>query len=540
MKKSNRSLAARRRPRAQATVPQASAVLVALGLLCSSLLVSQERPAEVPDEWRGAAGLVVSVVNDEGAPLPDVRVAVRLGETPEWLSTTTEDDGRARFEGLAEGEWEVDVRREGFMLFSAFVALESGRKPKVAFSSRQRTGTYWEPLQAVFLPADVELTRGMASGRQSVDQALAEQRRRERREETQERRARRAAKRGDLARVEETGPVREPVIRDLVEPTQAAPTSEPADEGTRRPVETVESNQAESPDDFGAAGSEEPLSAGERDAPLEPAPDRTEAPNEAAVAVNDNAAVAPEKEAAEARRPLATTAEPRPGGPSSLRSEVDAPAEPPVAPIVRSARFAPRDPPRRLLANPNLRPAGACPECAPGEFSVASRGQAERWERGSACGAAALDELESLAVDLVGALDEERRDFAGSLRESNGNDVLRLLPDELRSEVLEAVERTADSCALVGVVLPAGARYVGFRYQVGERSIMAECPDTQPDGSQACQLADARWLGPPRIVERDGVAVVLAVFENRSRRSTRLPQLVVYFEPARGWLPPSE
>ena len=475
-------------------------MILALGLFCAPLWAGQEAPAEIPDAWRGASGLVVSVVNDDGAPLPDVRVAVRLGEGPEWLTSTTEADGRARFEGLAEGEWEVDVRREGFMLFNAFVAIEPGRKPKVAFSSRQRTGTYWEPLQAVFLPTDVELTRGMASGRQSVDQALAEQRRRDRREEAQERRARRAAERGDLARVEESGPVREPVIRDLVEPVAKAEDESAADQ--------------------------EPLAATTEAPSPRPAPASPRAPLE----TDESRAV---------EEPASTTSEPsvaeRPVAPPAVSRAAEPTSDP-----SRTARFAPREPPRRLLANPNLRPAGACPECAPGEFSVASRAQAERWERGDVCGTDALASLEELAVDVVGALDPERRAFAGSLRESNGNDALRLLPDALRDELVQVLDDPPDSCAAVGVVLPAGARYVGFRYQVGERSIMAECPDIQPDGSQICQLEEARWLGPPRLVERDGVRLVLAMFENRSRRSTRLPQLVVYFEPGRGWLPPSE
>lgn len=507
-----------------------------LGILLSTLFVApvlaQEIPGdEIPVSWQGTAGLLVSVVDDQGAPLPDVRVALRLGEGPEWLTTTTEADGRARFEGLAEGEWEVDVRREGFMLFSAFVALETGRKPKVAFSSRQRTGTYWEPLQAVFLPPDVQLTRGMSSGRQSVDQALAEQRRREKQEQEAERRARRAARRGELARVEEAGPAQEPVIRDLVEPTR--PTEEPrgrVGQSSAQPAAPVPSPAAPAP-----TSGENPLSeekAGD-DGLL------VEAGESDRVTVGETPfAAAQPAERPDPRPDVATTAEPTTSEPVAELVTRSPSSE--GRPASRSARFEPRDPPRRLLVNPNLRPAGACPECAPGEFSVASRSQAERWQRGAACGTDAADALAELSVDLIGALDAERRAFAGSLRESNGNDLLRLLPDALRDEVAADLDRGPDHCVLVGVVLPAGARYVGFRYQVGERSVMAECPDLQPDGAQECQLQDARWLGPPRIVEQDGMRLVLAVFENRSRRSTRLSQLVVYFEPPHGWLPPSD
>jgi hypothetical protein len=147
------------------------------------------------------------------------------------------------------------------------------------------------------------------------------------------------------------------------------------------------------------------------------------------------------------------------------------------------------------------------------------------------------DRLVEAARLVASGLPEALRSFAGPLVAEDANDVLRLLPAELATRVrtsLGDLASPASSCVVLGLVLPAGSRYVGFRYQAGERATMGECPI-----AGACQIGDASWPGPPVLTQDSGVTVVHALFENLSPRRERLPQLTVYFRPPAGWLPPS-
>ncbi|HVS66767.1 MAG TPA: hypothetical protein VMT85_25050, partial [Thermoanaerobaculia bacterium] len=207
-------------------------------------------------------------------------------------------------------------------------------------------------------------------------------------------------------------------------------------------------------------------------------------------------------------------------------------AESQVAPAAR-----PPDPPSlaRLLPNPDLLPAGACPECGPDEWSVATESVAAM---AGSCRSSAIEPVVGRLASALGEhLEGPLAAYAGALWSNDGNDALRLLPDALEQELralLEPVAGEGTSCPLVAVVLPENARYVGFRYAAGERSGMAECPP-----GQGCLIGEAAWQGNPEILEAGAVKLVWARFENASAQRQRMPRLTVYFEPARTWLPPS-
>jgi hypothetical protein len=186
-----------------------------------------------------------------------------------------------------------------------------------------------------------------------------------------------------------------------------------------------------------------------------------------------------------------------------------------------------------LLPNPTLRQAGACVECQPGEWSVASAGRAAS---GGPCPSSG-GELVAAARQVAAGLQGAARQYAGALVADDGNDVLRLLAADVSTQVkqsLGALVSPASSCVALGIVLPAGSRYVGFRYEAGERGTTGDCPI-----GGACQIGEASWRGQPVITQEAGVTVVHAVFENRSARRERLPRLTVYFRPPAGWLPPT-
>jgi hypothetical protein len=190
-----------------------------------------------------------------------------------------------------------------------------------------------------------------------------------------------------------------------------------------------------------------------------------------------------------------------------------------------------------MLRNPDLLPAGACPECRLGEWSVTARAAAAITPETAFCRDAARGDLEALASTIARGLDPRTAVFAGALRAEDSNDVLRLLPAADRAEVARRLDalQTADSCPVVGVVLPAGARYIGFRYQVSERNTTSECLM-----GQDCQVGEAAWRGEPVVLATDSVTVVIGTFENRSRRRERTALLTAYFQPQRSWLPPSQ
>jgi hypothetical protein len=146
-------------------------------------------------------------------------------------------------------------------------------------------------------------------------------------------------------------------------------------------------------------------------------------------------------------------------------------------------------------------------------------------------------ELIDVAKLVAGGLPAALRGYAGALVAEDSNDVLRLLDAGVATQVRErlgSLATPASSCAVLGLVLPAGARYVGFRYEAGERSTMGECPLAGD-----CQIGEASWRGQPVITQESGVTVVHSVFENRSPRRERLGRLTVYFKPPAGWLPPT-
>ncbi|REJ85847.1 MAG: carboxypeptidase regulatory-like domain-containing protein [Acidobacteria bacterium] len=480
--------------------------------------------SSLPQSWQGSSGVRIVVTDETGAPLPDVDVLMRLerdsASATGVLLLRTGQDGSTRVEGLAAGEWQVDLRREGYMLLTAYIALEADGDPKVGFSTRQRTGTFWAELDAVFLPPDLEIKAALRTGRDSPKQARkARAKALEREREAAERRDRRQ-RRGDLAKV-----VEEP-------------------EADRRAAERAAERRAER--------------------------ERREAEKAAAAAARagEIAARQAERDEEERRRGrMATVVEaPEPGRPGAEpEPEVaaDAPAtadstqvaaaepveEPPTEAALApddisletpsaAAAEAPGAEPMRLLPNPRLLPAGACPECRPGEFSVSTETIVPALEAGSVseCSRGLAAPLAGLAPVLGEALAGVGARFAGSLVEARGDDVRRLLPTDLASRIdaiVDSVGAADGSCAVLGIVLPAAAQYVGFRYQAGERGTYLEC-----GLGQDCQIQQARFVETPVVTPTGTVTVVHAVFENRAPRQ-RSARLIVYFRPAPGWLPPN-
>ena len=433
------------------------------------------------DDWSGANGFRVLVTDDAGRPVPEVTVVVRLAEAdrsggpPPML---TDGAGALEIRDLAAGEWEIQLRRQGFMIVNSYLRLEDGKRPQVGFTSRQRTGPFWAPMNVGYSSLDAAPAPGNAGSARTTSRA---QRRAERRAEQRERRLRRE----NVARVV-AAPEAETRTETLTETSAEASTSTVEAAAPAEPVVAV------------AESGEEPPPVAERSSP-EPAD-----------------VVEPES----APAPLSPLEQPAP--------------EPGLEPIPAPDR---RPLAVRLLPNPALLRAGACPECAPGEWSVSSRWPAEpRTAETTACASDLAGRMERIAAITEESLPEDFRAYTGALASPEGNDLLRLLPEAARDEtreLLAAVLGPERSCQVVGILLPKDAKFVGFQYEAADLGARRGCFPDQP-----CEIGEARWQGNPVIHRHDHGTLVYGVFENLSSEARREANLKVYFRPPRGWLPP--
>lgn len=421
-------------------------------------------------EWSGSNGFQVVVTDDAGQPLPGVTVMAFLAESdrsggpPPLL---TDASGVAEVGGLSAGEWQVELRREGFMIVSSYLRLEDGKRPEVGFTSRQRTGPFWAPMNVGYSSVGVATTTASAGSARAITRA---QRRAERRAEQRERRLRRE----NVARIVEPPEPREVPVE---EPAQAAVAEAEVEPSEQAPVPVETSAPVETPAAQVATVAEQPAP----DPPVE-------------------------------ERPAVEEPEPIP--------------EPEPEPVAV-----------RLLPNRTLLRAGACPECGPGEWSVASNWPAApRTTETVACAPDLAERMERVAKIVEASLPADFRVYAGSLAEPTGNDVLRLLADEVRTEVQELLLPILDperSCQVLGIFLPADARFVGFQYEAADLQSRGSCLPEQP-----CGIGEAGWRGNPVIHRLEHGTFVYGVFENQSSQRRREANFKVYFSPPRGWLPP--
>jgi hypothetical protein len=82
--------------------------------------------------WQGPAGMAVQVNKGQGKPLAGAEVVLRYLEIlPESgpPPAPTDAQGRVVFSHLAEGNWQLDVRHEGYARYFAVVRLVAGKKP---------------------------------------------------------------------------------------------------------------------------------------------------------------------------------------------------------------------------------------------------------------------------------------------------------------------------------------------------------------------------------------------------------------------------
>jgi hypothetical protein len=150
------------------------------------------------------------------------------------------------------------------------------------------------------------------------------------------------------------------------------------------------------------------------------------------------------------------------------------------------------------------------------------------------CGAAAP--AEQAMKGLAAAADPAFRGYAGPLLDpTSGRVVAIAAPAALAAaeELLAPFSAPSAPCQVLAVVLPKGARFRGYAYDVSDASAAGTCVGDQP-----CDVGQAHWGGHPAIEKCSEGTLVYAVFENASPSRERRARLTVYFlPPASGWPP---
>ncbi len=96
------------------------------------LLLLLASPAAYAQLWSGPAAVEIQVEDQKGAPVPEAALklvykGVDPKDGPPPLATDAK--GRANVSGLAEGPWQLEVSREGFMTYIAEVNVRTKGRP---------------------------------------------------------------------------------------------------------------------------------------------------------------------------------------------------------------------------------------------------------------------------------------------------------------------------------------------------------------------------------------------------------------------------
>jgi hypothetical protein len=247
----------------------------------------------------------------------------------------------------------------------------------------------------------------------------------------------------------------------------------------------------------------------------------TPAPAPASPAPTPAPAAAPQQapSAPPATRPAPPPSTPAPAKPTPAPPTPSAPpAPPPVTPPV-ARPVAPLTSPQASTPPPSLRaPSGApleavapgavyrsradgtCAECKPKEWAMT---------------------LEAMVSASAGA--DDRCDHA--------------LPPTRPATMSEDFWLSEDrACRTLAIRLPAGARFVGYRYEAEDNRARGDC-----NGPEPCPVGEARFLAHPAIERGPSSGAgagtwISATFENAARTPRRV-RLTAYFAPAAGWTP---
>jgi hypothetical protein len=430
----------------------------------------------------------VRVEDEDGRAVDGAEVRLTFAEEEGGPGpVVTSADGRAAVRGLAPGEWVLTVRHPDTMAFVATLMVRENRKPKEIAASLVKVGESLRALRIDYFevsgPADRPPPAPMPE-RQPEPPVEPE-----------------PEPRPQPPAESEPAVPSEPAAEAAPEP-EGASEDAPAGMPEERPAPTAEPK----PEELMPEPVPEPMPEPAAEPPAEQAPE--ERPEASAPPAAEEPAPVPSPEPVPAPAPPAER-EPEPA-PRAEPATSERPAAPPRQVTLRSEE------------------GGTCPECQPGEWAVSTQGMAA--PEGTIC----PGDLEDRIRRAAGLLGASRAlgpwagpiDLAGGASSVLGNEAYREFTSVLRSVLADDA-----SCRALAVMLPSGARFVGFQYETADGDTWIRCLP-----GQDCPGPGEHWAANPFLVRTPAGMVVAGAFENAGAEP-RPVRLTVFFSPPEGWKP---
>ena len=476
--------------------------------------------------WNGRAVVELRVSGARSGGVANASVDLTFldgGELgPQGL--TTNSNGEVTISGLAEGLWRVRISHPDFFSYVTVVTVELDKKVEVIEAAHEASPTGSGLLRAKFGRVKAGKTSSGSGTRRT---------RREKRAVVQ--------------------PVPAPVVRSKpsVVPTEAV-SEHPKETPVREPVATEESEVREKAPQ--AERQEPSLAAPKRvQIPLPPSPEGHDAAKRN-VGRESTALVAPSIAEPGSRNPAEPepsaappVAEPSLSTPAAREEPVEQmvleavpmpePAPVPVSEPAGSEPSAPVVSPRvlespapsesvpveKLSAAVRSWDLGTCHDCRPGESALSVDVTIPAGSGG--CAPEAEAKLRMAVAEIGSDGVQALRGFFGPLvdqRVQSVTDRLGSVPSQEIETLVAPLQ--AGSCQVLVAILPASAKFTGYRYEARDFAAGGDClPDLD------CPIGDAVWIGNPGIIRGQGFTAIWASFSNRSQDRVRYPRLSVYF-----------
>lgn len=453
----------------------------ALSFLVSFALVSGlALPLGAAEVWRGPSSLEVRVEDSAGKAVEGAKVrllyqAVEPKTGP--AIATTDRDGEVSFFSLAEGWWALEVSKEGALSIHSEFVLSGEKKPAVLSTFQENTAGATQTLQVRIGRPRAGRAAGDPTGGPRVGRPAAPA----------------------------------PAVAPAPTTLPAAPASAPATPPAELPAATVAPAPAPAPAPEAPAPTESRPAAPSAPpvAPVPtpvPTPPSTPPPTQPTVAPAapppapaPSPSLAPKEQPTPQPIPPSAPATP-PARPSEPPKPMPAPSPTPTAPPVPVPTPAPAAP--VMVPAPAPAPAPALPEPKAQRRSYAERSCIE-------CKAG--EEALSVEVAVPPGTTPCGEGLENRLSERDAAKAEAGLPP---------------SCRLLRIILPPGARFTGYRYEVEDGGASRDCR-----AGADCPVGASRFPLDPGIRRGPTGTAFTAAFENTSPDRARRAIFTVYFAP---------
>lgn len=431
--------------------------------------------------WEGPGAMGVKV-KGRGGRLEGAMVTLRYHGSGGPVEAQTNKKGEARLQGLALGEWEVEIHHHSHMTFVARVRLPRDGKAQVVFAAHQAAGASGPPMSVKFFKVKGRRASVPAPPTQVAvvpKQPAAPQRPKS-----------------------NSDPVR------TAEPVYVAPESE------EEAVAEIAEPKPQAPEV--ASVHEKPQGEIEKDEPL-PEPIEKVAPvpppTVAVTSVEEPSAPPVEVASTPAPEQAPVEEESQSATPESSPAEAAVLADVEEKPM--GAQYADNS-----SSSQWLRESGTCPDCKPGESAV-SVGRWVQLRRQNVACSNSIETLNPLVREICGS--SRLGEYVGPIIDPDSDRVFQAL-GEVAPSLAEALLGD-EPCEVVAVVLPPGAKYTGYSYGARDSLDRGACIS-----GNDCQIGAARWVGDPVVEKGAHRTVVYGYFENHSPEEARFAELTVYFK----------